>query len=255
MAATMKGEARGEGAGGGSRGKGKESALHKEAKSFSEKLKKRGVVFIARVPPHMKPNKVQALFEVYGHVTRLFLQEEDAGSAKRRKAAGGNGSRQFREGWVEFEDKKLARRVAESLNNTPMGGKKSSFYHDDLWNLKYLKGFKWDNLTEMQACVKRASESKLQAAMLQAKRQNAEFAELVEKNQVHKHIQDRKRARGHEAGAGAGGGGGGGGGAEGGEAAAKKQRKFKQTAPLGGQGASEPAVDKALLKQFFKRDG
>jgi hypothetical protein len=28
------------------------------------------------------------------------------------------------------------------------GGKKSGFYHDDLWTIKYLKGFKWTHLTE-----------------------------------------------------------------------------------------------------------
>jgi ESF2/ABP1 family protein len=178
----------------------KKSKLLKQSAAFKEKLDRRGVVYLARVPPYMKPNKAQAMFEEYGKVTRIFLQEEDPSYAKRRKAAGGNGSRQFREGWVEFEDKKLARRVAESLNNTPMGGKKSSFYHDDLWNLKYLKSFKWDNLTEMQACAKRASEAKLQAAMLQSKRQNAEFAELVEKNKVHKHVEERKRKRAEDEG-------------------------------------------------------
>jgi ESF2/ABP1 family protein len=45
-------------------------------------------------------------------------------------------------GWIEFADKKVAKRVAKSLNNTPMGGKKSDYYHDDIWNLKYLKNFK-----------------------------------------------------------------------------------------------------------------
>jgi len=224
----------------------KESALVKDAKSYSEALQQRGVVFLARVPPHMKPNKVQALFEVYGRVTRLFLQEEDPSLAKRRKAAGGNGSRQFREGWVEFEDKKLAKRVAASLNNTPMGGKKSSFYHDDLWNLKYLKGFKWDNLTEMQSVAKRASEAKLQAAMLQAKRQNAEFAELVEQNQVQKHVQERKRARGDDI------QGVGGTHSHSQQQQPAKVRKFKQTQV---RSAGQGEVEKALLGSIFRREG
>ncbi len=45
-------------------------------------------------------------------------------------------------GWIEFADKKVAKMVAESLNNTSIGGKKGGFYHDDIWNLKYLKNFK-----------------------------------------------------------------------------------------------------------------
>ena len=66
----------------------------------------------------------------------------DASVRKRRKAKGGNGSKQFVEGWVEFSSKKVAKQVARSLNSTRMGGRKRDYYHDDTWNLKYLKNFK-----------------------------------------------------------------------------------------------------------------
>lgn len=59
----------------------------------------------------------------------------------------------FPVGWVEFLDKKLARRVAEALNGTIFGGKKSSYYHDDIWCIKYLPRFKWHHLTDKSACV------------------------------------------------------------------------------------------------------
>ena len=70
------------------------------------------------------------------------LRYADASVRKRRKAKGGNGSKQFVEGWVEFGCKRVAKKVAASLNNSRMGGKKRDYYHDDMWNLKYLKGFK-----------------------------------------------------------------------------------------------------------------
>ena len=38
--------------------------------------------------------------------------------------------------------------VAEMLNGNPMGGKRRSAYHYDIWCLKYLPKFKWDHLTE-----------------------------------------------------------------------------------------------------------
>lgn len=59
---------------------------------------------------------------------------------------GGNRKKFFTEGWVEFEDKKVAKSVASALNATPIGGK--GFHKFDLWNLKYLKGFKWSHLHE-----------------------------------------------------------------------------------------------------------
>lgn len=49
---------------------------------------------------------------------------------------------------MEFAKKGVAKRVAEMLNGQAMGGPKRSAYHYDLWNLKYLHKFKWDNLTE-----------------------------------------------------------------------------------------------------------
>lgn len=34
------------------------------------------------------------------------------------------------------------------LNGQPMGGKRRSAYHYDLWCLKYLSKFQWESLTE-----------------------------------------------------------------------------------------------------------
>lgn len=61
---------------------------------------------------------------------------------------GKNTGKNFSEGWVEFEDKKVAKQVAAMLNGNPMGGKRRSAYHYDLWCLKYLPKFKWDHLSE-----------------------------------------------------------------------------------------------------------
>ena len=49
---------------------------------------------------------------------------------------------------MEFEDKRVAKQVAQMLNGQAMGGKRRSAYHYDLWCLKYLSKFKWDHLTE-----------------------------------------------------------------------------------------------------------
>ena len=51
-----------------------------------------------------------------------------------------NFARSFTEGWVEYASKRVAKDVAENLNNTAVGGKKRSKAHDVMWNIKYLKG-------------------------------------------------------------------------------------------------------------------
>ncbi|XP_031552248.1 pre-rRNA-processing protein ESF2-like [Actinia tenebrosa] len=120
----------------------------KQVKKKKIKEIKPGIIYLSRLPPFMKPSKVRYIFSQYGEVGRLFLQPEDESVRKKRKKFGGSGRKAFTEGWVEFKNKKIAKQVANSLNNTIIGGKKKSFYHDDIWNIKYLPRFLWSQLSE-----------------------------------------------------------------------------------------------------------
>lgn len=53
----------------------------KSQKKFQElvkKEKKRGVCYLSRVPPHMKPLKLRHLLEPYGEILRIYLAPEGA---------------------------------------------------------------------------------------------------------------------------------------------------------------------------------
>jgi ESF2/ABP1 family protein len=106
-------------------------------------IKKSGVVYLSRIPPFMKPAKLRSLLEPYGKINRIFLTPEDPAEHTRRVRNGGNKKRSFTEGWVEFVKKKDAKKACDLLNAQTIGGKKSSWYHDDVWAMKYLNGFKW----------------------------------------------------------------------------------------------------------------
>jgi len=80
-------------------------------------------------------------------VRDIFLSA-DSVVQRRRKSFEGNKRRNYTEGWVEFADKRVAKAVAVTLNNTPIGGRKRHYYHHDLWNIKYLSKFRWTHLTE-----------------------------------------------------------------------------------------------------------
>jgi ESF2/ABP1 family protein len=103
-----------------------------ETEDFNEKLKKRGVVYIARIPPKMTPTKVKALLSEFGEVTRVYLVEEDSSVRKRRKKElGGSGGKRYVEGWVEFASKRKAKHVALSLNNTPISNHKRNPHYGE----------------------------------------------------------------------------------------------------------------------------
>lgn len=103
---------------------------------------------MSSIPPYMNPQKVKYELEKYGKITRMHILEEDASEYKNRLKLRGNKHKKYKEGWIEMEDKEIAKRMCQALNGEKIGGKKRSFYHDDLWMLKYLKGFKWTNLME-----------------------------------------------------------------------------------------------------------
>ncbi|KAJ8610813.1 hypothetical protein CTAYLR_006441 [Chrysophaeum taylorii] len=145
----------------------------------------------------MKPEKVRHLLSQFGEVTRVYLEEEDGAVAKRRRKEGKSRKKMYVEGWIEFGDKKVAKNVAASLNNTPIGKVKTKeFYAQDLWNLKYLKGFKWDHLTEKIAYERRVRGLQLREQMANAHRMSADYLKNVDQRKAIAAMESRKHARG-----------------------------------------------------------
>ncbi|RUS33046.1 hypothetical protein BC938DRAFT_473337 [Jimgerdemannia flammicorona] len=167
---------------------------------FQKALNRTGIVYISRVPPYMKPQKMRNMLEKFGEVGRVYLAPEDAKVAARRKKYGGNKKKNFTEGWVEFKDKKIAKKVALTLNTKPMGGNKRNFYHDDLWNIKYLPKFKWHHLTERIAFENASRQQRLRTEIAQAQRENKAYVANVERSKMVAKMEEKKRGRGRSEG-------------------------------------------------------
>lgn len=170
--------------------------LKKNLIATPKAIKKSGVVYIARVPPFMKPQKLQKLLEPYGKINRIFLSPEDPAAHSRRVKGGGNKKRTFTDGWVEFINKNDAKTVCDLLNARVIGGKKSNYYHDDVWSLRYLKGFKWTHLTEQIAAEDAARASRMRAEISKSTKENKEFVRNVEQAKVRDGIQAKAQAKG-----------------------------------------------------------
>lgn len=89
-------------------------------------------------------------------------------------------------------DKAQAKLTAAALNGTPMGGKKRSRFYSDLWCLKYLPKFKWDDLTAEVAYQRSVRERKLDAEMAQAKRERDFYIQQVGKVKGAQAIAERR---------------------------------------------------------------
>ncbi|XP_077185563.1 activator of basal transcription 1 [Paroedura picta] len=148
-----------------------------------------GIIYLGHIPPRFRPRHVRNLLSGYGEVGRIFLQPEERFIRKKKKKAGTN-AKNFTEGWVEFRDKRVAKLVAASLHNTPMGVRKRSRFHHDLWNMKYLHRFKWTHLSERLAYERQVQQQRMRAEVSQAKRETNFYLQNVEKS---KHFSKKDR--------------------------------------------------------------
>ncbi|PWW78964.1 hypothetical protein C7212DRAFT_275295 [Tuber magnatum] len=166
-----------------------------ELAASKEATAKTGVVYLSRVPPFMKPMKVKSLLSHFGEIDRIFLSPEDPKAYARRVRFGGNKKRNFEEGWVEFKSKKVAKLVAETLNTTIIGGKKGNYYHDDVWNIKYLPKFKWHHLQAQIAYENASRQAKLRAEIAQATRENKTYIRNVERAKMVEKMESSKKRK------------------------------------------------------------
>ncbi|GMH33675.1 hypothetical protein BSKO_01509 [Bryopsis sp. KO-2023] len=131
---------------------------------------KRGICYLGYIPPGMRPSILKRILSQYADVTRVQLQMEDPKNWHKRKRKGGDTRKFFVEGWVEFADKRIAKRIAGMLNGEPMGGRHRSRFYHELWCIKYLPKFKWENLLEGIENQKHVFQHRLQAELSEAKR-------------------------------------------------------------------------------------
>jgi ESF2/ABP1 family protein len=159
---------------------------------------KRGICYLSRIPPHLKPLKLRHLLSQFGEVLRIYLAPEDAAARRmrRKRVKGGNSGKNFTEGWVEFAHKSVAKKVAEMLNGESMeANRRRSAYHYDLWNIKYLRKFKWENLTEEIAYKNAVREQRLAAEISAAKKERDFYLSRVDQSRAINSMEERKRKR------------------------------------------------------------
>lgn len=154
-------------------------------------LSKRGVCYLSRVPPHMNPSHVRQMLSNYGEVQRIYLVPEGQGHRKHTNVR----AKAYSEGWIEFAKKSVAKRVANLLNGEQIGGKKRSSFYYDIWNIKYLRKFKWDDLVGEIAEKTHIREQKLTLEITTAKKQRDHYLSNVEKSRTLKFIQERRKKK------------------------------------------------------------
>ncbi|XP_065509277.1 activator of basal transcription 1 [Caloenas nicobarica] len=134
-----------------------------------------GVLYLPCPPPGFGPRHVRAMLRPYGELGRVFFQPKDGRIRRRRRRPTPQitGGAPFSEGWVEFRDKRAAKRAAKLLNGAPMSPRPRSPFRHHRWSLKYLPGFRWPHLSERLSYERQVQVQRLRAEVAQAKREGA----------------------------------------------------------------------------------
>jgi len=179
----------------------KPSKPPKSVVAAEKAARKSGVLYISRVPPFMKPATLRHFLAPhapkYG-LGRLFLAPEDPTAHRSRVRRGGNKKKSYVDGWVEFGSKKEARIAAETLNGCTMGGRKGGWYYDDVWSVRYLRGFKWSHLTEQIAQEDAERAARMREEVRRTRRENQRFVEDVERGKMLAGMERKRKAKGKE---------------------------------------------------------
>ena len=150
-----------------------------------EKIRRSGVLYMSRVPIGMKIIDIRKLLDDYGIQRCYFVPFK-----KKLQNVDGKRVQAYKEGWIEFEDKIYAKLAEYQLNGKPIGGNKKCIYRDELWNLKYLHKFKWNDLVESMTMERKIQEKKLKMEIAQSKRENDFIIKNYEKS---KKYHNKKR--------------------------------------------------------------
>ena len=132
---------------------------------------------MSRVPIGMKIIDIRKLLDDYGIQRCYFVPYK-----KKLHNVDGKRVQAYKEGWIEFEDKIYAKLAEYQLNGKPIGGNKKCIYRDELWNLKYLHKFKWNDLVESMTMERKIQEKKLKKEIAQSKRENDFIIKNYEKS-------------------------------------------------------------------------
>lgn len=159
-----------------------------ELETYKKKQQKRGIIYLSRIPPGMTPAKVRHIFSQFGEVGRIYLQPQNVEAKK--------STSRYSEGWIEFLSKRVAKTTADMLNAQPIGAlggaahssRRSSSasvinrWKDDIWTMKYLKGFRWPMLMEQMSHERASHAARLRMELSQSALEQRDYLRKVERS-------------------------------------------------------------------------
>jgi ESF2/ABP1 family protein len=156
-------------------------------KDYKEKVRRTGVIYLSHIPDGMNVNTLREKLSSYNPKRIYLVPDISSRQGEKRQS--------YKEGWVEFEDKILAKLCEYELNGRMIGGKKrKNNFREDIWTIKYLHKFKWHHLMEKVNFNKKIREQRMKAEVSQARRENQFMLDKFEQSRIINRL-NKKRER------------------------------------------------------------
>lgn len=154
------------------------------SESPSKPCNKYGIIYLSSIPVGLNVTLLRQIMSEFGKVGRIYLEPE-AGDLKRHR---------YTEGWVEFEKKRVAKKVAKMLNGTEIVyGRKRCQLNGQVWTIKYLHKFKWAHLIEQSNYYRKTQDQERRFHINQAKKEAGYYEKMNEKVKRKKKDPEVKR--------------------------------------------------------------
>jgi len=151
---------------------------------------KPGIIYLSSVPSGFNVGDITDFFTKFGGIGHVRL-DPAPGQRSVKKGKGRGRFTTWKEGWVEFKSKKIAKSVAENLNTTPvLRGKKDC---GQLWNIKYLPRFKWIHLQDEGSHANAVKAKRMRNDIQEVKLEAEQFQDSVKRG-----LKRKKRGTGGE---------------------------------------------------------
>lgn len=153
--------------------------------------RERGVIYFSSVPRNIRPNEVRQHFNKFGEILRMkFIPFPK----KERQRSSALYPLQYKEGWIEFAAQTDAIRAVDEMNARPVACKRLRKCYGQLWIVKYLQNFSFDELADSREGERRIRRMEEVAAKEKEKSANEAFRLAVLEASKKKNLEVRKKA-------------------------------------------------------------
>ncbi|CAD2100224.1 hypothetical protein YYG_03656 [Plasmodium vinckei petteri] len=148
---------------------------------------KKGIIYLSHIPIGLYPSKIREFFSKYGEIDKIHLNKVKNDENNILSKETNHKKVKYKDGYVEFLNKKDAINVEKLLNNQTISGKKrKNILRDNFWHLKYLKNFTWNDLVSSVLYRNISRQEKFKHAL---KDMYKTYEEYLEKN------MDKKKSK------------------------------------------------------------